>query len=219
MQKRLSVHLSCLTSQLWRAPNRPLVLLSSIIWLENLVWSEHFAIVDVKVLPSYFIYYRPLNIWTYSCTWMNLLCRPHDVYHVTVMPCYDKKLEAVRDDFVFSVEDKDVTEVDSVLTTGEVLDLIQVTDFFPCPVFWYAFKKLWEAYTIFMLVQSRSVDFKTLEESPMDRLWVPSVPLAPLGEVLIEFKLESKISHYLFNRYFRFTNFALNLITPSIKSQ
>jgi iron only hydrogenase large subunit-like protein len=58
------------------------------------------------------------------------------------MPCYDKKLEAVRDDFVFSVEDKDVTEVDSVLTTGEVLDLIQ----------------------------SRSVDFKTLEESPMDRL-------------------------------------------------
>jgi iron only hydrogenase large subunit-like protein len=73
---------------------------------------------------------------------MNLLCRPHDVYHVTVMPCYDKKLEAVRDDFVFSVEDKDVTEVDSVLTTGEVLDLIQ----------------------------SRSVDFKTLEESPMDRL-------------------------------------------------
>ncbi|BAF13185.1 protein NAR1 [Oryza sativa Japonica Group] len=68
--------------------------------------------------------------------------KPHDVYHVTVMPCYDKKLEAVRDDFVFSVEDKDVTEVDSVLTTGEVLDLIQ----------------------------SRSVDFKTLEESPMDRL-------------------------------------------------
>ncbi|KAL5217001.1 hypothetical protein ABZP36_017685 [Zizania latifolia] len=68
--------------------------------------------------------------------------KPHDVYHVTVMPCYDKKLEAVRDDFVFSVEDKDVTEVDSVLTTGEVLDLIQ----------------------------SKSVDFKTLEESPMDRL-------------------------------------------------
>ena len=53
------------------------------------------------------------------------------MYHVTVMPCYDKKLEAVRGDFVFSVEEKEVTEVDSVLTTGEVLDLIQVTNLFP----------------------------------------------------------------------------------------
>ncbi|KQK13212.1 hypothetical protein BRADI_1g08620v3 [Brachypodium distachyon] len=68
--------------------------------------------------------------------------KPYDVYHVTVMPCYDKKLEAVRDDFVFSVEEKEITEVDSVLTTGEVLDLIQ----------------------------SKSFDFKTMEESPLDRL-------------------------------------------------
>lgn len=45
------------------------------------------------------------------------------------MPCYDKKLEAVRDDFIFSVDGKEVTEVDSVLTTGEVLDLIQVANF------------------------------------------------------------------------------------------
>ena len=52
------------------------------------------------------------------------------------MPCYDKKLEAARDDFVFSVEHREetvneasgraVAEVDSVLTTGEVLDLIEV---------------------------------------------------------------------------------------------
>ncbi|KAG0547594.1 hypothetical protein BDA96_01G093900 [Sorghum bicolor] len=68
--------------------------------------------------------------------------KPYDVYHVTVMPCYDKKLEAVRDDFTFSVDGKEVTEVDSVLTTGEVLDLIQ----------------------------SKSIDFKTLEESSLDRL-------------------------------------------------
>ncbi|KAL6894054.1 hypothetical protein ACP4OV_008152 [Aristida adscensionis] len=68
--------------------------------------------------------------------------KPYDVYHVTVMPCYDKKLEAVRDDFIFSVDSKEVTEVDSVLTTGEVLDLIQ----------------------------SKSIDFKTLEESTLDRL-------------------------------------------------
>lgn len=42
------------------------------------------------------------------------------------MPCYDKKLEASREDFVFRAETQDITEVDSVLTTGEVLDLIQV---------------------------------------------------------------------------------------------
>lgn len=60
--------------------------------------------------------------------------RPDDVYHVTVMPCYDKKLEAARDDFVFQEDSQDetcengirTTEVDSVLTSGEVLELIQV---------------------------------------------------------------------------------------------
>lgn len=54
--------------------------------------------------------------------------RPEDIYHVTVMPCYDKKLEAAREDFVFQVDtdSEKITEVDSVLTTGEVLDLIQV---------------------------------------------------------------------------------------------
>lgn len=64
-----------------------------------------------------------------------LLSRPEEIYHVTVMPCYDKKLEASREDFVFQAEPNDgndsdevvcITEVDSVLTSGEVLDLIQV---------------------------------------------------------------------------------------------
>ncbi|XP_024963408.1 protein NAR1 isoform X2 [Cynara cardunculus var. scolymus] len=75
--------------------------------------------------------------------------RPAEIYHVTVMPCYDKKLEASRDDFVFrdqsdegSGSDQMTTEVDSVLTTGEVLDLIQ----------------------------SKAVDFSNLEESPLDKL-------------------------------------------------
>ncbi|CAK9182260.1 unnamed protein product [Ilex paraguariensis] len=81
----------------------------------------------------------------------NLCLRPDEVYHVTVMPCYDKKLEAARDDFVFQLESPgdthgntglEITEVDSVLTTGEVLDLIQ----------------------------SKSVDFKALEESSLDKL-------------------------------------------------
>ncbi|KAI3456566.1 hypothetical protein Pfo_013229 [Paulownia fortunei] len=74
-----------------------------------------------------------------------LCIRPEEIYHVTVMPCYDKKLEAARDDFVFQVDSdgETVTEVDSVLTTGEVLDLIQM----------------------------KSVDFTTLEESPVDKLF------------------------------------------------
>ena len=52
------------------------------------------------------------------------------------MPCYDKKLEAAREDFVFQSdsinktreenEAHKITEVDSVLTSGEVLELIQV---------------------------------------------------------------------------------------------
>ncbi|KAM7530854.1 hypothetical protein LguiB_034264 [Lonicera macranthoides] len=76
-----------------------------------------------------------------------LCLRPEEVYHVSVMPCYDKKLEAARDDFVFQVESQEhadlkITEVDSVLTSGEVLDLIQL----------------------------KSVDFKSLEESPLDKL-------------------------------------------------
>lgn len=78
--------------------------------------------------------------------------KPDKVYHVTVMPCYDKKLEAARDDFVFSVEHQEetvneapgqaVAEVDSVLTTGEVLDLIQL----------------------------KSINLKSLEEAPLDKL-------------------------------------------------
>jgi Iron only hydrogenase large subunit, C-terminal domain len=44
--------------------------------------------------------------------------RPDQIYHVTVMPCYDKKLEASRQDFyndVYSTRD-----VDCVITTGEL---------------------------------------------------------------------------------------------------
>ncbi|XP_058081624.1 protein NAR1 isoform X2 [Magnolia sinica] len=84
------------------------------------------------------------------CQKMGLM--PEKIYHVTVMPCYDKKLEAARDDFVFSVEHQGETgyddagpripEVDSVLTSGEVLELIQL----------------------------KSVNLKALEESPLDRL-------------------------------------------------
>ncbi|CAI9270233.1 unnamed protein product [Lactuca saligna] len=70
--------------------------------------------------------------------------RASEIYHVTVMPCYDKKLEASRDDFVFHDESGEMTtEVDSVLTTREVLDLIQT---------------------------KAVVDFMNLDESPVDKL-------------------------------------------------
>lgn len=44
------------------------------------------------------------------------------VYHVAVMPCYDKKLEAVRQ------SEEQVRDVDCVLTTGELHDLIKDLD-------------------------------------------------------------------------------------------
>ncbi|KYR00286.1 nuclear prelamin A recognition factor-like protein [Tieghemostelium lacteum] len=47
---------------------------------------------------------------------------PQDIYHVTIMPCYDKKLEASRNDFyndIFKTKD-----VDCVLSTGEILELL-----------------------------------------------------------------------------------------------
>ncbi|KAJ9095691.1 hypothetical protein QFC21_005563 [Naganishia friedmannii] len=47
--------------------------------------------------------------------------QPNEIYHVTVMPCYDKKLEASRSDFYSSVYQ--TRDVDCVLTTGE-LDLL-----------------------------------------------------------------------------------------------
>ncbi|XP_045426298.1 cytosolic iron-sulfur assembly component 3 isoform X3 [Pipistrellus kuhlii] len=48
---------------------------------------------------------------------------PDKIYHVTVMPCYDKKLEASRPDF-FSQEHQ-TREVDCVITTGEVSKLLE----------------------------------------------------------------------------------------------
>ncbi|EDV19766.1 uncharacterized protein TRIADDRAFT_61804 [Trichoplax adhaerens] len=47
--------------------------------------------------------------------------RPSDIYHVTVMPCYDKKLEASRNDFYN--ESLNAADVDCVLTSGEVMEI------------------------------------------------------------------------------------------------
>ncbi|NXU55284.1 NARFL factor, partial [Turnix velox] len=62
---------------------------------------------------------------------------PDQIYHVTVMPCYDKKLEASRPDF-FNQEHQ-TRDVDCVITTGEVLKLLEqegvsLSDVDPAPL-------------------------------------------------------------------------------------
>lgn len=47
---------------------------------------------------------------------------PSKVYHVTVMPCFDKKLEASREDFYSEITD--VRDVDCVVTSLEIQDLL-----------------------------------------------------------------------------------------------
>lgn len=53
-----------------------------------------------------------------------------DVKVVTVMPCYDKKLEAVRPDFKFAKtsEPTEIKEVNTVLATHELIDLFKVLE-------------------------------------------------------------------------------------------
>ena len=55
--------------------------------------------------------------------------QPDQVYHVTAMPCYDKKLEASRSDFYNSVHS--TRDTDCVLTTGELDLLLQDLRFDP----------------------------------------------------------------------------------------
>ena len=45
--------------------------------------------------------------------------QPEEVYHATVMPCYDKKLEASRPDFL-APDSSTVRETDLVISTGKV---------------------------------------------------------------------------------------------------
>jgi iron only hydrogenase large subunit-like protein len=71
-----------------------------------------------------------------------------NVYHVTVMPCYDKKLEAARPDFYDdSLHSRDV---DCVLTTQEILDIIR----------------------------EKQIDFVTLPETPIPSLYLLSLSLS-----------------------------------------
>lgn len=46
----------------------------------------------------------------------NMGLSPERIYHVTVMPCYDKKLEASREDFYN--QQKETRDVDCVITSS-----------------------------------------------------------------------------------------------------
>lgn len=48
---------------------------------------------------------------------------PQQIYHVAVMPCFDKKLEASRSDFYMSKAE--TREVDCVITSGEVQRMLE----------------------------------------------------------------------------------------------
>ncbi|XP_058894466.1 cytosolic iron-sulfur assembly component 3 isoform X2 [Kogia breviceps] len=84
---------------------------------------------------------------------------PDKIYHVTVMPCYDKKLEASRPDF-FSQEHQ-TRDVDCVITTGEV----------------------------FKLLEEEGVSLSELEPAPLDSLNkdLQEVTLEREGQVLLHF--------------------------------
>lgn len=51
---------------------------------------------------------------------------PERIYHVTVMPCFDKKLEASREEFFYDVANSQ--EVDCVITSSEYNSLILLSN-------------------------------------------------------------------------------------------
>ncbi|KAG5513793.1 hypothetical protein PMAC_000831 [Pneumocystis sp. 'macacae'] len=45
----------------------------------------------------------------------------HNIYHVSIMPCFDKKLEASREEF----SENGARDVDCVITTSEILEMLK----------------------------------------------------------------------------------------------
>jgi len=77
---------------------------------------------------------------------------PSEVYHLALMPCFDKKLEASRDDFTLP-SNAELREVDLVLTSAEILDLLSAA----------------------------SLHFLSIPPSPLDPMpLVPGIPGGPL---------------------------------------
>lgn len=59
--------------------------------------------------------------------WVSRIIENRSIYHVTVMPCYDKKLEAAREDF-FSKETQS-RDVDCVITASKIYKIVLIHAF------------------------------------------------------------------------------------------
>ena len=73
------------------------------IHTNHLVCAGHLFLGHCKILIFFLIF----------------LNRPDDIYHVTIMPCYDKKLEASREDFYNDIYR--TRDVDCVISTSMLL--------------------------------------------------------------------------------------------------
>ncbi|KAI1006904.1 Cytosolic Fe-S cluster assembly factor [Podosphaera aphanis] len=77
---------------------------------------------------------------------------PDQIWHLAIMPCFDKKLEASREeltDIAWGSEGKGIRDVDSVITSKELL----------------------------MLAETRRIDFSKLPRSPVSRVPFPDSKL------------------------------------------
>lgn len=75
------------------------------------------------------LWYQHVNPTNVSLSHANDLLQSKKVKTVTLMPCYDKKLEAVRPDFIYGTEETKENhpkEVDTVLATHELLELFKL---------------------------------------------------------------------------------------------
>ncbi len=97
---------------------------------------------------------------------------PQKIYHVTVMPCYDKKLEASRPDFYLS--EYETREVDCVITSGEGIYRGKITNWSKtgmiiairphCLCFWFIGEVL-------KMLEEENVSLRDVEEvAPLDTM-------------------------------------------------
>ncbi|EPY90059.1 cytosolic Fe-S cluster assembly factor NARFL [Camelus ferus] len=100
---------------------------------------------------------------------------PDKIYHVTVMPCYDKKLEASRPDF-FSQEHQS-RDVDCVITTGDVGVLELTLVFLEIQL-----KSVFCGFItgeVLKLLEEEGVSLSDLEPAPLDSLYSSVSPQEP----------------------------------------
>lgn len=93
--------------------------------------------------------------------------RPQQIYHVAVMPCFDKKLEASRSDFHMS--NAETREVDCVITSG----MVCTTMFFVCMYAEYV-KHLSHFWVyigeVLKMLEEENVSLHDVKPAPLDTM-------------------------------------------------